>query len=559
MVKKHPCIAGLEISASEFLFMLLAFAAAAVLLFANLGEIFLWQDEASTAVLGERMFKYGKPLAYDGKNLITMDHFAQEKAGTIGLRTGDAQKAIQFYINRGDFKPDTTWVGQPWGQFLIAGASLSLLGHDTLSARLPFALASLLTVILFYFFIRNNFQDRTLASLAVIFLITNVYWILHGRQCRYYPLTGLALVLSFAAYNYWQEQRKCGGLLFIMAATALFHVDYGTFWPVIFVFLAVSFWLNPDRLKENALISVALALLTAPFILYYGIMDRLQVSTRPWQAKFLMNLFYVDRYMIPLALFILAAILFIFKFQRIPELQRRILLSAFLILVISLLWITSVTPSHFYRYIVHLTLLTSLVLTWVILTSCRFLFEKRKILRPNTLAFAAAGLMVLVPLPVHVVSWSLPYDKTSELVSDSAIRPELFLLWDQIFGNRTDPNRAAIETIKARAMPEDEILVNYEDIPFMFYTENKIRGGIPCFRCEDRSSPPQFLVLRASVMFSHWPVYIREKERHSWTRIPTYIPDIPFGNNPDPWFSHTYKPVPEISVFIAERVSEKTQ
>lgn len=56
---------------------------AAVLLLWGLSNKYLWQDEAVTAVLAERMLKFGRPLAYDGVNLITIDYFLAEDPATI--------------------------------------------------------------------------------------------------------------------------------------------------------------------------------------------------------------------------------------------------------------------------------------------------------------------------------------------------------------------------------------------------------------------------------------------------------------------------------------------
>jgi hypothetical protein len=70
------------------------------------------------------------------------------------------------------------------------------------------------------------------------------------------------------------------------------------------------------------------------------------------------------------------------------------------------------------------------------------------------------------------------------------IRPELSVLWDKVFMHKIDSNRAVIELIKAHAKRNDEILVNYKDIPFMFYVGNPILGGISCFRAEDDTAPP---------------------------------------------------------------------
>ena len=56
---------------------------AALLLLWGLGNSYLWQDEAATAVLAQRTLRYGRPLAYDGVNLITIDHFAAESSAAL--------------------------------------------------------------------------------------------------------------------------------------------------------------------------------------------------------------------------------------------------------------------------------------------------------------------------------------------------------------------------------------------------------------------------------------------------------------------------------------------
>src|SRR5580658_7413390 len=88
---------------------------AAILLFWNLTEKYLWH-EAATAVLATRLLKFGRPLAYDGVNLITTDMF-EVNEDEIGRLAGNAKAAVDHHVLRGEFKPDTTWKWQPWGLF----------------------------------------------------------------------------------------------------------------------------------------------------------------------------------------------------------------------------------------------------------------------------------------------------------------------------------------------------------------------------------------------------------------------------------------------------------
>ena len=176
---------------------------AALLLFWGLTDKYLWQDEAIMAVLATRMLQFGRPLAYDGVNLLTTDTFAGEDEQTIDERTTAPQAAVDYHARRGDFKPDFAWKWQPWGQFVVAAIGLKLLGHTTLGARLPFTLTGFAAVLLLFRFVRKRFDSLLMATLAALLLVTNAYWILHARQARYYPISSLFLVLALMAYARW--------------------------------------------------------------------------------------------------------------------------------------------------------------------------------------------------------------------------------------------------------------------------------------------------------------------------------------------------------------------
>src|ERR1039458_9146612 len=92
---------------AEILAQAVIFGLAAILLFWGLTEKYLWQDEAATAVLAVRMLKFGRPMAYDGKNLLTIDMQDEEDDDTIGRRTKDPQAAIDYFVEQGNFKRDT--------------------------------------------------------------------------------------------------------------------------------------------------------------------------------------------------------------------------------------------------------------------------------------------------------------------------------------------------------------------------------------------------------------------------------------------------------------------
>src|SRR5437867_1953071 len=142
---------------------------AAVLLFGSLAERSLWQDEAETALLAKNILSFGKPVAFDGRNVVS------QEAGK-------------------EFGPDRLWRWSPWLQYGIAALSIGLLGPTTLAARLPFAILGLLCVPLVYLVARRLFASVAIARLSALFLALSVPFILHARQARWYALIDVSLL-----------------------------------------------------------------------------------------------------------------------------------------------------------------------------------------------------------------------------------------------------------------------------------------------------------------------------------------------------------------------------
>jgi hypothetical protein len=536
--------------------LVLLFIVAAVFLFSNLGAKYLWQDEAVTAVLGARLMKFGEPLAYDGVNLITMDHFAGEDASTVDQRTGDPKIAVQYYADHGDFKHDTAWIGQPWGQFLVAGVSLTLFGRNTVAARLPFAAAAFLTVGLLYSFVRRQFKDPLLGWLAAAILVTNVFWVIHSRQCRYYALSGLFLLLTLIAFTRWQRGRPWGGLLFVVTAWCWFQVDFGSFFPMLGILLLTATWAGWPRIKRVLSVGLVLGITVAPWVWYYELGNRVKPSAAPWADKFLLNLFHFNQYLIPLLMLLVAGVLLAVRWRTLDPIARLILFVSLAMLLAALVWVPAVAPYAFHRYIVHLAPLAALCVAWVLSEVTAWIIRHRP--REEWRCLIAGSLVVFV-VACPLLSNLLPAPLRQVVPGTSplglVIRPEWAVLYEDVFAPRPDPNRLTVEALARVASPKDEILTNYEDAPLMFYTDFRIRGGIPCFRVEDSSRvPPRFLVYRRSVLFVHTAVFKREIMRYRWRQIRSDVPDVPWGNIPEPEFRMGVDPSSAPFILFAENL-----
>src|SRR5256885_13507560 len=116
-------------------------AAGALLIFSSLAQRCFWQDEAETALLGRNIVTFGRPVAFDGVNLVSQELGAELDENKI-------------------------WRWSPWLQFYLAAASISLLGATTFAARLPFAVLGVLPIPAIYPLTSALFRSRLAARPA---------------------------------------------------------------------------------------------------------------------------------------------------------------------------------------------------------------------------------------------------------------------------------------------------------------------------------------------------------------------------------------------------------
>ena len=532
--------------------ILIVAALAALPLLWDLGDRYLWQDEASTAVLAERMMRHGRPLAWDGRNLLTMD--VAEKLSTAKTQrlSADPDAAIRYFVDRGDFKADTTWVGHPWGQFAVTGVSFALLGKGTWQARLPFALMAVVAAVLTYALARRRFTSPLVAPIAVVLLLTNVYWILHMRQCRYYAASSLLMLITLAAWLRWQEDRRLGAVGFVGAAWCWFQFDYGSFWPVIGVLMVEALRSSWRRPHEPLKVGFVLAAGVAPFVWWYELTSRLKPTALPWPERFFGNLVLVDHYVVPL-LVLVSSVLWLTLQSRPRPKETHLLGVIAAIIAAFLIWVPLSTPFPFHRYAVVLTPLGCLLAAWLVSELARAAgtgWRRGAVAATLTLALVVT---LLASLPV---TFAMPERHRQVAGNSNWLRRELFLYATELTGQLPDPNRRVIDYLRARLHPGDEVLINYEDKPVMFYTDARVRGGIPGFRvgAEDGTAP-RFVVLRNSAGLAPHDMIRRAMRSGHWEEVHVGAPDVPWGNIPEPAFRFRLLRTSDEQISIFERRS----
>lgn len=176
-------------------FAILAVLALA-LLFTNLGSGYLWEDEGDTAVLASNILKFGVPKAWDGVTFIDSDK---------GARLND----------------ELVMVSHPWLQYYLTAASFAVFGENNFAARLPFALAGWLTILVVYLCVYDVAASKWAGFCAAALLTGSVQFLLFCRQCRYYALSMLFGSLLLWIFFRMRSARAC--VLFAAVGILLFH------------------------------------------------------------------------------------------------------------------------------------------------------------------------------------------------------------------------------------------------------------------------------------------------------------------------------------------------
>ena len=214
------------------------------LVLSNLGKDYLWADEGDTAVLAANIIKGGVPKAWDGVTFL------------------DSDKGARLNHN-------LVMVTSPWLQYYVTGASFVIFGKHAFSARLPFAIAGWLTVLVAYRLILQSTASHWAGFCTASILVSSVQFLLYCRQCRYYALSMLLALLLLWIFLQMKSGRHC--VLFAVVAILLFHAHPIGSVPVIALgALTIAYRPFFSQRRWFWTAAPAIALLTLPWIALAG-------------------------------------------------------------------------------------------------------------------------------------------------------------------------------------------------------------------------------------------------------------------------------------------------
>ncbi|MBI4371827.1 MAG: glycosyltransferase family 39 protein [Elusimicrobia bacterium] len=234
--------------------------AGAGLLFWRLGRPALWQDEAETALRAETILESGLPRTHlRGVLVTTQPSLARHEGNSAGV-----------------------WTWNAWLPAYLVAGSFRLFGRSPWAARLPFALAGLLALWLWYGLFRDGEDDELAArrpwapEAALALLALSAPYLLFCRQSRYYALLALGNALVLKSWRRLLAGRRGGVLALALSLQFLFHSCYA-FFAAAALALAADALLRFDeclpkaRFWGAALLSAALA---APAAWYLRVWER---------------------------------------------------------------------------------------------------------------------------------------------------------------------------------------------------------------------------------------------------------------------------------------------
>ena len=403
-------------------------ALAGFLLLTRLDQPLLWQDEAQTALLAQSILDFGLPMGFDGVN-----SYSQE----LGVEYGE---------NR-------VWRWHPWLPFYLVAASFAAFGADTASARIPFALCGVATVLLAWAAGRDLFRDRLGAVAGALLLGLSLSFVVLSRQGRYYALAALLSLAGLWIGTRLQRGKTRPTLALTATATLLFYTQTVYAASLLLAILAHALFANRAALRPAILAAAATGLLATPWIAWVGVSsDAAGVSrSLAWHDTPIQLAHYAEMLFDPLlaggALLIAPVSLLLVRAGRgAPVLEAP-------------------APRHALLLALHVAVTVFLL---ALLSPLPYLRYLAPVLPPIFLLIGmAVGALYRThrALAVFSLAAALVFGSLDELAGEYRSRP-------------AGPITGIVTFLQAHAAPGDRVAMAYGDLPVKFYTGLPTIGGL---------------------------------------------------------------------------------
>jgi len=514
----------------ERLFLVIVLIIASILFLGNLGNRYLWQDEAETALIAKTILQDGIPQGYDGKNF-----FSQEGQSSYGKN----------YI----------WILDPWLPYYLVAGSFKMLGVNTFGARFPFALFGIASVLLTYFFVVLLTKDRKTAAMATVLLLMSVSFLLLCRQSRYYSPVAFFSLLSLYGYLLLMEDRKGGSITFIVSAILVFHCNQLFCLTLLATVIGYSLICGKQRFVKIFCLSMIVIIVNLPWMLWMSGMRYLDLyGYRFFNKEFFFilgqNLYHIHYYIFPvflLALPLCKGFVLCIKNRNIKEgfsrafLFWRDLLLLLLFILFTIIALSIASPGPAFRY------LTQLIPAFCIITAI--------ILRSFIGEYFRTGVVIMAVL--FGTTAYADYQYGMKHPDREGIRYLNFI--DYLYEITSDydcPNEGIAKYLNANGKEGDIVAITYGDLPLKFYTKMRIVGGLTG---EDLSpvKVADWIIIRKNILSTvdrKVAKYIVRNASGRYRKIALDYAEMPWGNRPSPFFHkfRTIKSSDKVTIYQRE-------
>jgi hypothetical protein len=492
---------------SSILFSLLLLFLSVFFYLWNLDNWFLWQDEASGALLAKNTLKFGFPFVFDGKNI-------NWPAPT-------------------DVSPDGKyWILWGWLPVYINALIYKIFGISTFTSRLGSALVGILFIQISYWSLRRLFE-KSVAEIVVLILLFCVPLSLFFRQCGYYAFVatipfGMYLFLfhlSPTPFRHW-------GFILLSLALVNTHV---LIWGVTLTAFGLLFLIRGGEKKLELKTLFFSGLFALPFLIFYEVWilsDRTQAHSG-FSLYVIHAAYYLDSFCIAVFPVWYAMLLFILgcMIRKIfTESEKKTFRDVFIIIGFSLLMLPLITHA-FFRYILFLIPFLALVVGIIHV----------RILKANRIL----GILMFLVLILH---FGLGFRKSFNGFPSSFQIQQFFY---ELNHEGEDINEVLCNYLNTHAKHDEIVFCTYGEFPLQFYTSLKVRGGIgkigimpekifPEWGIHLMNTPPDWIVMREFWKGNYGNLFLQTLFKNtSYEKIVLPVEETPWGNRADP-FHHFY-------------------
>jgi hypothetical protein len=476
-----------------------------LLLFANISNQYLWQDEAETALVSKTILTNVLPRGSDGINF-----FSQMEGADCG----------PYYI----------WRWHTWLPFYVLAGFYKVFGVSAFVSRLPFILFGFGTILLIYFLGKALWPNTRVSVIATGLLSISVPFLLLCRQCRYYSMAMFFSMLSLYAYTAFLERKKLAAVMLFIASMLLFHSQHIYIAVFFATVLLHSIIFHRDRLKILLAIMAVTTIANIPWIiwlhprLHTAGMLKLPVLFRV-VVTFISQ---IHHYIFPFWLLAVLLIVILVKGGNIikrylaqkPLFWERVLLLIFFV-IFNIVVVSVVAPVPFFRYI------APSIPPLIILIA--------------TIIDAAMSVHLLFAVVIAAI-----------LIATGQLKDYLY----EITHDYDGPIEGIVRYLNEHGSSDDIVAITYGDLPLKFYTKMRIVGG---FTGEDLepAKGARWVIIRNHILCGSDKMVrdylLNNIKWKRYRRIVLDYPDTPWQNREDPARHYFRTCTKENKVVIYER------